>query len=256
MSLSNLEEKVYFAALEAELVSFETIKSWGICSNGTLKVVLHHLVKKGYFQRIKKGLYAAKKRGIEIHDAFLFAQNLYSGYLAFSTALYIHKLSEELPFTIFVATKERSEERSFGNYIIKAVALDKRLMGAGKKEGTVASTIPKTIYDCFHLPQYAAAFANVLKAVYNAKMSEEQWKEFLYYVNKFESHGFCQRAGYMLSLVKKETKLDVPDFILNYMKSKIKYSVSLGKGKGIYIKEWKIEDCIGKEKLLSWWYHG
>ena len=90
----------------------------------------------------------------------------------------------------------------------------------------------------------------------NAKMSEDQWKEFLYYVNKFEFHAFGQRVGYMLSLLKKETKLDVPDFILIYMKSKIRYSVSLGKINGVDIKEWKIEDCIGKEKLLSWWYHG
>lgn len=254
MSLSNLEEGIYFAALEAGPVDFETIKSWGVCSNGTLKVVMHNLVKKGYFQRIKKGLYLAKKHGDE-QDILLVAQNLYNGYLAFSTALYVHKLSEEMPFTVFVATKSISEERYSGNYTIKAVSLKKRLMGMEKKESTAVSTIPKTIYDCFHMPQYAGGFANVLKAVYNAKMDKEQWKEFLYYVNKFESHAFCQRVGFMLSLVKKKTKLDVPDFILNYMKSKINYSVHLGKGGGVYTKEWKIEDCIGKD-LLSWWYHG
>lgn len=253
MSLSNLEEKIYFAALEAGPISFDTIKSWKICSHGTLKVVMHNLVKKGYFQRIKKGLYLAKKYRAE-HDILLFAQSLYNGYLAFSTALYIHKLSEEAPFTVFVATKSISQERHYGNYAIKAVSLKKRLMGAEKKEGASVSTIPKTIYDCFRMPQYAGGFANVLKALYNAKMDKEQWKEFLYYVKKFESHAFCQRVGFMLNLLKKEAKLDVPDFILNYMKSKIKYDVRLGKGEGVSIKEWKIEDCIGN--LLSWWYHG
>ncbi len=256
MSLSNLEEKVYFAAMESGPVSFETIKSWELCSNGTLKVVMHNLVKKGYFQRIKKGLYLAKKHGIGIHDALMLAHNLYEGYLSFSTALYIHKLSEDMPFTIFVATKSRSEERIFGNYAIKAVALGKRLAGTEKKEGISVSTIPKTIYDCFRIPQYSGGFANVLKSVYNAQMSQEQWKEFLYYVSEFESYAFCQRIGFMLNLLKKETKLNVPNFILNHMKSKIKCDVYLGKGRYAYAKDWKIMDCIGKEKLLSWWYHG
>ncbi len=258
MSLSNLEEKVYFAALRAEgTVTFETIESWSICSHGTLKVVVHNLVKKEYFQRIKKGVYIAKKPdGSSLQDALLLAQNLFNGYLAFSSALYIHKLSEELPFTIFVATNSQSREKQFGNYIVKSAALGNRLLGTTKIEGYVTSTIPKTIYDCFHLPQYAGGYANILKAVFTAKMTEKQWKEFMQYVAKFEHFAFCQRVGYMLSLLKKETKINMPDFVLSYMKSKIKYNINLGEGKGLNIKDWKLEDSIGKEKLLSWWYHG
>lgn len=258
MSLSNLEEKVYFAALEAKgsTVSFETIKSWDVCSYGTLKVVVHSLVKKGYLQRIKKGVYIAKKPNEEpLQDAMLMGQSLYDGYLAFSTALYIHKLSEDMPFTIFVATKYSSYERKLGNYSVKAVALGTRLIGATKADKYNVSSIPKTLYDCFHMPQYAGGFPNVLRAVYYATPSTEQWKEFLYYADKFESHAFFQRVGYMLNLLKK-INFAVPDFVISHMKSKVKYKTVLGKGKGTYIKEWMIMDCIKKQNLLSWWYHG
>ena len=276
MSLSNLEEKVYFSALGASAVNFETIKTWQIASNGTLKVIVHNLVKKGYFQRVKKGVYIAKKPGApQLIDAICIAENTYKGYAAFSTALFIHKLTEEMPFTIFIATKTQSCEKNFGNYTIKAVAIGQRLMGTAKVDNYTVSTLPKTFYDCLHLPQYAGGYPNILKAIYNAKMNEKQWKEFMQYVEKFKSYAFCQRAGYMLSLLKKETNIKIPDFVLSYTKSKVKYELNLWHGTDAkeqkqkasrrfasihpncqYIKEWQLTDCIGKEKLLSWWYHG
>ena len=32
--------------------------------------------------------------------------------------------------------------------------------------------------------------------------------------------------------------------------------VPSGKAGGKYIKEWKVLDNLGKENILSWWYHG
>ncbi|MBI4162877.1 MAG: hypothetical protein HY513_04285 [Candidatus Aenigmarchaeota archaeon] len=257
MSLSNIEEKVYFASLDSGAVKFETIKTWGIASNGTMKVVMHNLVKKGYFQRIKKGVYIAKKPGEPpLLDALYIAENIYKGYLAFSTALFIHKLAEELPFSIYIATKYASYQRTEGAYKIKAVAMGNRLLGTTKVDDYNVSTMPKTIYDCFHLPQYSGGYPNILKAVFNAKMNEKQWKEFMRYVEKFRSYAFCQRTGYMLSLLKKETKINIPDSVINFMEAQVKYDVALGNGKGNYIKKWNLTDSLGRGKLLSWWYHG
>ncbi len=261
MSLSNIEEKIYFAALGAGPVTFDTINSWGVCSRGTLRVVMHNLVKKGYFWRIKKGTYAAVRKGGKIDDALLIAQNLFDGYIAFSAALYVHNLSDELPFVIYVATKSRSDSRTFGNYTVKAVAMGKRLLGAERLKGISVSSKAKTLYDCFHVPQYAGGYSRILKAVFNSGLSEAEWQEFLYFAGKFESSAFCQRTGYMLSLLAKETKHEVPGFVTDFMRRRVKNMAAMGpgdsgNGKCTRIDEWKIKDFIGKEKLLSWWYHG
>lgn len=254
--LSHLEQKIYFLAKDAKykIITYDIISSWGIAKENTLKFILHSLCKKGWFYHLKKGVYIVQPpfaKKIHIEDPFYTAQMLFNGYLAFSSALYIHHLIDEIPFTIFIGTKNQSKTKIIGEYEYKAVSLDKRAVGSIKIKDYFVSSIPKTIYDCFYLPEYAGSYSRVLKAVFDARMSDKQWKEFLIYVKKFSSGAFCQKVGYMLSLLDKK----IPDFVFLYLKTKVKSIIYLqGKEKGEYNEEWKIIDNIGKENLLSWLY--
>ncbi|HHI01514.1 MAG TPA: hypothetical protein ENL40_08700, partial [Thermococcus litoralis] len=72
----------------------------------------------------------------------------------------------------------------------------------------------------------------------------------------FASNSLCQRTGYILELVK-DLGVDVPGGVIEYFKGRVKTWTKLvptlpSKGKGI--KEWKLIDNLGTERILGWAY--
>jgi predicted transcriptional regulator of viral defense system len=253
-----LEQRIYTLAKDAKnsIVAIETIKSWRLASNGAIRVALHNLCKKSWFLPLKRGLYAVQPYlGGGIEDPFYAAQLVYGGYLAFSSALYLHKLGDEMPFTVFTVTKRKSSTRRIGEYEFRAVALGRRAIGAQRLGDYYVSTLPKTLYDCLYMPQYSGGHAKILRAVYNARMDSADWREFMLYVGRFESGAFCQRAGYLLSMLAKTGK-KVPAFVLNGlwgMEGRSITRLQPGSG-GKYDPRWRVVDNVGERELLGWWF--
>ncbi len=235
LTLSTLEQKLFFATRSAKhgIVSIETFKDLGFCVQDTLRVIISRLLKKGALAKLKRGLYAWNLEGNVFDDVFYVGQSIYSGYLAFSTALYLHGLTDQFPFTVFVATRGNSSSKRVGNVEFKAVAVRSRATGAEVKNSYFISTVAKTVYDCFHLPEYGGSYALILHAVYNAKMDEKQWREFLHYVEKFEGPSSKKKIGAYLHLLG-ETDRPVPKWVVS----------KLGKAN---LK-------LDKKELLSWWF--
>ncbi len=233
--LSPLEQQFFFATRSAKhgLVTMELFKALKLCSDGTLKVIVSRLLKKKALTKLKNGVYVwTVERGID--DVFYAATFVFNGYLAFSTALYLHKLNDQFPFTMFVATHEQSASRSIGEVEVKAVAIHKKAFGIQNLGDYVVSTIPKTIYDCFHLSEYAGGYSAILRAVYEAKMTKEQWLDFLNYVQKFEKPFYVSKISALLYLLG-ETDRPVPKWVL----------ATLGKPSKV---------VLNKRELLHWWY--
>ncbi|MBI5332116.1 MAG: hypothetical protein HZB65_00940 [Candidatus Aenigmarchaeota archaeon] len=251
-----MEQKIYLLSQGAKhkIITFDIIESWNLCSENVLKVAIHNLLKKGLFFSLKKGVYVIQPpftKEIVIEDPFYTAQSLFNGYIGFSSALYIYKLMDEIPFTIFISTRNHSLSKKIGEYEYKAVSLGDRFSGYVQKDNYLVSNLPKTFFDCFYIPEYSGGYSNILRAVYRAKMTDKEWYEFLYYC-KQEGSAFYQRVGYLLSLLKK------PIPILKELKKHTKTAVKLDPktGNGTLNKEWKVIDNIGKKQLMSWWYHG
>ncbi|MFH0837454.1 MAG: hypothetical protein V1870_04955 [Candidatus Aenigmatarchaeota archaeon] len=109
----SLEQKIYLLSQGAnhKIITFEIIESWRVCNKNVLKVVIHNLLKKSLFITLKKGVYIVQPpftKGIVIEDQFYTAQSLFNGYIGFASALYVHKLMDEMPFTVFIATRNKS----------------------------------------------------------------------------------------------------------------------------------------------------
>ena len=256
--LSGLEQNIYFLSAEAlhSIIAYDTIKSWGLAGKGVLDVTLSRMCKKGWLVRLKRGVYlVSKPSGAVPEDALYAAQSIFGGYIGFSTALNLHGLMDEMPFTIYLVTESISKSKQLGDYLVKAVALGKRAVGMERKGAYLVSNIPKSIYDSFYLPEYGGGYASVLKAIHLSRMGNAQWKEFVFYLGKFSSGAFCQKIGYMLELLKK-TKIKIPAFVFQYLAKRVRSVVILGAGKGAYNKKWRVVDAIGEQALLSWWYHG
>jgi len=218
-----------------------------ICSN---------LSSKGYLHRLKRGVYLVQERPSAvpvIKDPYKIALALFKGYIGFSSALRVYNLLDYAPFTIFVVTVNKSREKRVGGYTFKAVAMGKRAVGLTYHKGIYLSTISKTFFDCFYKPQYCGGYSVITKAISDV---EPDWDEFIRYF-EFASDSLCQRTGYVLELMGEETGKKIP--ILDFFRKRVRNNTKLvpsGKAGGKYIKEWKVLDNLGKENILSWWYHG
>jgi len=248
-------ESIYLACLESgrRIIPIELIRSWRLAKDRSLNVIMHRLCSRKKLLRLKKGLFYVLRPGEkEIDDIYEVALAIYPGYLGFSTALELKGLIDEVSFTVYVITSRTRGKRQIGRYEIKAIPFGERTVGYERIGKYEISTTAKTIYDCLKRPQYAGGYQKVLKATYYAEIN---WEEFLYYLEKFEDPAFFRKTGYLLEMLKRETKKNVPNWVLEKLNRPGKMAW-LGKGKGVHNKKWNIMDCIGKTILLSWWYNG
>ena len=264
--LSHEEQKFYLYMEHAGVSSFKVSeideKKSGL-SREHLYVIIGRLEKKGWITGVGKGVYlrlpadAALDGRAYLEDPFEVGLKMYSGYLAFQSALRIHGLSEHLPFTVFIATKNKSETLPLlDHYEIKAVKIGSKFTGFEKKGKYKISTIAKTFFDCFSHPQYAGGYSEILKSLH--KTENMDWTEMEEYLAEFGSSSLCQKIGYMVSLLQKNTEYKLPAEFIKYLKSRIKNKTRLGSAApgGKYVRDWMVMDSIGERKLLSWWYNG
>jgi predicted transcriptional regulator of viral defense system len=168
--------------------SVEEAKGWQLCSERVLRVTLARMAEKGLVKRLGRGLYFApplEQPQAQVDDLMYAAQRLLGGYLAFATALYLHRLREEVPYTIYVATFGESGSRKFGEIEVKAVALRKAAVGVQRINDYVVSTRAKTLFDCLSLPRYGGGASSLVQAFKKAKLTDWEWREFFGYVKKF-----------------------------------------------------------------------
>ncbi len=152
-----------------------------LCGKSTLKTILSRLNKSNRIVRLKRGVYAS----CPLVDAFATGQAMFKGYLGFSTALYLHTLTSEVPFTVFVVTVYTSSSKLIGQYEFKAVALKEKAVGFECKDGYVVSTRAKTLFDCIYFPDYSVEPQKLVDAFKEACLTAKEWKEFDGYVKKF-----------------------------------------------------------------------
>lgn len=252
-------EQMIFNALPHEGIgkTKDILKLFPKTRRNKINKISSRLSSKGYMKRLKKGVYLIQDKPTStpvIGDPYKIAASIYDGYIGFSSALGIYGLLDYEPFTIFVVTKNRSSERRIGEYTFRSIAMGKRAVGMTYYKGVYVSTIAKTFFDCFYKPQYGGGYSAITKALYDAKID---WGEFKQYL-ELGSASFCQRTGYVLDMLNKETG-KVPEDVLGYLRGRIKNNTKLvptGRPAGKYNREWKVLDNLGKDNILSWWKHG
>lgn len=255
-TMSPLQQKIYFAARNAKdgVIFLDVIKSWNLSDEKTLSVALSHMVKKGWLMRLRNGVFLISEPNARtIINPFVISTYIYPGINAFSSALYIHKLTDMVPFEILVATRNESGTKRIGEYSFRAIPIKDKYGGSSEKGGVLVSSVAKTLYDCIMHPELSGGFPQILKALYESNLSKKDWDEFLSYAEKFERNSFFQRLGYLLSLFPKKNKMI--SMIIQKCKEKVGSKIYLYKRKkGKLIQEWMVIDDVGKEELLSWWY--
>lgn len=181
--LDSITSAVYQAILQSPsgITTLDILESLQLCSRSTLKTILSRLNKAKKIVRLKRGTYSV----YPLTDAFAAAQMTFNGYLGFSTALYLHKFTTELPFTVFVATSSSSSSKIIGSFEFKAVALKEKAVGFERKGDCYISTRAKTLFDCIYLSNYAIEKEKLVNAFKEMPLNQKEWKEFHEYVKRF-----------------------------------------------------------------------
>lgn len=167
-------------AIEASpsgVAMLDVLESLKLCGRDTLKTTISRLNKAGRIIRLKRGTYSTNP----MDDAYACCRATFGGYLGFASALHIHGLITENPFTVHVVTPNLSKTVKIGQYEFKAVAMKEKAIGFERKGNYVVSTRAKTLFDCLYLPEYGVEKEKLRSAYANAKLTGNEWKEFKRY---------------------------------------------------------------------------
>lgn len=249
--LTKAEQMLWEFIGDKELVDNELVRQvFPDFSENKRNKLLNSLYAKGYLRRAKRDLYYNHKR---LGDFYSLALRIKNGYIGFGSALKHYGLLEYEDFTILVATKsfQKKIELKGTEYTIQFVPLRRLFVGFEKRDGVYVSTIEKTFFDCFLRPRLVG-FTNLTKALHDAEID---WHGFVGYFKLIKNNALRQRTGYILELVKKNTKKKIPSFVFAFLLRNVRYPVKLlpMRGQSTFNRRWKVQDNVGEKNILSWW---
>ncbi|MFH2028578.1 MAG: hypothetical protein ABIJ08_05540 [Nanoarchaeota archaeon] len=248
--LSRTEQEVWEYIKDKEFLDNELVESiFPEMGQNKRNKLLHSLYKKGYIKRAIKDVYYNPKNLKSFHRLAL---RIHPGYLGLSSALRFYNLLDYEDFTIFVITEDFRKTIRLEQYDIRYIPFDDLFIGFVKKDDINVSSVEKTLFDCLLKPSLVG-FSNISKAIFDARPN---WDDLLSFFELKKNHALCQRTGYILDLLKSRTKLKIPSSVFDRLLSYVKNPVKLhpGKGKSLYNQKWKVQDNLGEQNILSWWY--
>lgn len=224
--------------------------------------VLNQLVHKQRIHRIQRGRYLLipSKAGVDghwsEHHHVVIPYLIDTYYIGFWSAMSHWGMTEQIPYTVFIATTKRKRNLEFNTQKFKFVTLSKKKFFGFVEiklndSSFKVSSKEKTIIDGLTHPQYCGSVVEVTKAIWNLK-SEINWDTVFKISQKIGVVAVSKRLGYLLSL------LDIRDDISENIRHTIKQhpyhylDPSTSKEKINYSKDFGLILNRSKTELLSW----
>ena len=212
--------------------------------------LVENLVHKKILSRIERGKYCRANFSDEkIIGCFIGN----SGAIAYWSALNAHGLTEQFSNNVFIqASKPKRNKTVFGtSYKFVKVAPSKitgiLTQGQGNRKYWITD-IEKTIVDCFDLPEHCGGYAELIRALNQAKLSSEKMITYCTAINNIAA---TKRIGFLAELLDKK---GLKNFI-RYAKQQInkKYNVfdPAGTDIGEFVNDWRLRLNISREEILD-----
>lgn len=230
ISLGSNEAKLLLTLAEKGISVFtaEDAKEILQTTDSSAKHILMNLVRKRRLQRIERGKYLLipEAAGVERYwaeEPWVIVPYLADEYyVGFWTAMNYWDMTEQIPYTVFVATKKQKKKSSlkFGNQKFQFITLsDKKFFGFVEEKTNKTkfniSTKEKTIVDGLMHPEYCGGIPEVTKAMWNVR-KDVNWKEVLEMAKKLKVDVVLRRLGYLLYLLQIE--YDISESIIKNLK--------------------------------------
>ncbi len=259
------ETKLLFSLEENGVSVFTTEDAKKILASGSASTwsVVSGLKKKGRVRQVERGKYLLipARAGVEGYWAespWVIVPHLIDVYyVGFWTAMNYWGMTEQIPYTVFVATTKRKKKRilKFGNQKFEFVTLSKKKFfgfveqKASKAETFNISSKEKTIIDGLTHPEYCGGMPEVAKAMWNAR-DDVSWSAVLEMSKRSGVGAVLRRLGYLLSI------LDIEQGIANDLKNTFKgyHFLDPNATKEIldYSKEYGLIINRSRNRLLGW----
>ena len=272
------QEKVQLAPDEAKLVArWEAEKKTTIrasdvqvaldCTRNYARVLLYNLERKGWVERITRGLYQfiplsyGFPKKIPPSNAFAIGAALVEPYyFSYYTANSHYGFTTQMPFTIFIATTKKKPEVEWTSSTFKFVTLTERKFFGYRREKVFDREVnmaepEKSLVDSFDKPRYSGGTEQLVRITWRG-LSKINPEKLVDYAIKMRSHALVQRMGFIIDFLAREGLVEpfhpsLRDELLALVGKGAIYLDSRKPKTGRFRKEWRIMNNVPKSQLLS-----
>ncbi|MBN2362343.1 MAG: type IV toxin-antitoxin system AbiEi family antitoxin domain-containing protein [Deltaproteobacteria bacterium] len=245
-------------------VTLDEIQAALACSGGYARFMAHKLVKKGWLERLRPGLFqlVPAERGREgVADTNPLAAGavLVSPYFfSFGTACTHHGLTEQVFSDVYLATPTRRRPQVVRGkrYVFVPVAKDRffgfteiKVLGATVQ----MATIERALVDAIDRPRYAGGIGEVSRIVARAS-GRVSWNALLEHLRRFDESALVQRLGYLLDLNRSEVPRETLAVLHDLVRPESKIVLGPRKKWGLHgplSRAWNVIENVPREVLLA-----
>lgn len=212
------------------------------------------LKNKNFIQEVEKGKYLLlgfEPQRVLSSPLFIATQIVKPAYVSFRSALHHYGLTEQVPFTIYVAATRKKKTISFEGYHYKYILLTahkffgyERILVGGLP--VLIADQEKALVDSFDQLRYAGGLPEVAKALFNAK-DEISPQKLTDYVFRMKNKSLCSRLGFLLERYQMATG-NIEQLC---SKSFIRLDPGQPQSKN-WNRKWRLNVNILDEELFSW----
>ncbi|MFH1077525.1 MAG: type IV toxin-antitoxin system AbiEi family antitoxin [Pseudomonadota bacterium] len=249
----------YLSEKRKSIFSLHDVMTVLKCRYENAKVIAGRLKKKKWIISVAKGKYliaplAAGVKGEYTEHEFVLASVIAEPcYIAYWTALNHYGFTEQVPGTVFVATRKKAKGREIFGTKYKFVSLLAHKF-FGFSEIPVSSyrikisDKEKTIIDCLDKPGYCGGIEEIVKAVHYAK-NEIDFDKMAKYALKMKNNAVIKRLGFILDFLGLEPKA-------KSLENKVSASYAVldptKEKKGRMNSKWKLRINVSESDLMTW----
>lgn len=232
------------------------------CSYKYAKTLANNLARKKWIVILRRGKYmivplsAGTKSEYTEHE-FIIASHLATPYyIAYWSALNFHGLTEQTPFTVFVATTKRVKSREvLGTKYIFVTLTRKKFFGfsaaAVSNSRVNVSDVEKTLADAFDHPEYCGGISEAVKSLLNAK-GKVSFRRLVKYGERMGNSAILKRLGFLIEVLG----IEVDRRMLKSVRRKISPGFSpldpTRKRKGRIVTGWNLLVNIPESTIEDW----
>lgn len=243
-------------------ITIDDIKDTIGCSRDNAKRIASNLSNKKWLERIERGKYLivplkAGEKGLYTEHEYLIASQLVDPYyIGYWSALNFHDLSEQVPYTVFVATTSRKEVMELHGVDYKFVTLTGKKF-FGFKDYSLAggqvkiSSPEKTLVDSLDHLQYSGGLEVVSKALRDAESIISKEK-LVNYAIKLNNGSVLKRLLYLLDLMEIELPDKMRQELVNNLTTGFALLDPTKNDEGKLRRKWRVKVNVPQEKIIEW----
>lgn len=232
------------------------------CSYAYAKDMARNLGKKKWVVNLRRGAYliVPLEAGVEgkytEHEFVVGSHLVEPYYVAYWSALNFYNLTEQTPFTVFVATTKRAKGRTILDVRYSFVTLNKKKffgfspIAIGSDRVNVSDK-EKTLADALDHPEYCGGMLEVAKCIWNAK-DDASFEKVVSYAKKMGNSAIIKRLGFLVEALE----IGLEENTLQDMRKHLAPGMSpldpTVRRKGSYSTRWNLLVNIEKDALARW----